>query len=183
MAALNEFLFHERSYKPVSNPANGTGSYTASDTVKRKTSGDSPLAQSLKRCHRRIDKDLSRGHITERDKDRLYKKSNEMFMELPEKDRNILGRGPAGGLDLSRPVLVLDHQPRKLEELAAAGVDVDLSGHTHDGQLFPGNLTVRLAWENACGYLRVGEMHSIVTSGVGLFGPNMRVATRAESGS
>ncbi len=92
MAALNEFLFHERSYKPVSNPANGTGGYTASDTVKRKTAGDSPLAQSLKRCHRRIDKDLSRGHITERDKDRLYKKSNEMFMELPEKDRNILGR-------------------------------------------------------------------------------------------
>ena len=85
-----------------------------------------------------------------------------------------------GGLDLSKPVLVLDHQPRELEELAAAGVDVDLSGHTHDGQLFPGNLTVRLAWENACGYLRVGGMHSIVTSGVGLFGPNMRVATRAE---
>ncbi len=93
------------------------------------------------------------------------------------------GRGPDGGLDLSKPVLVLDHQPRELEELAAAGVDVDLSGHTHDGQLSPGNLPVRLAWENACGYLRVGEMHSIVTSGVGLFGPNMRVATRAESGS
>ena len=67
-----------------------------------------------------------------------------------------------------------------LEALAAAGVDVDLCGHTHDGQMFPGNLTVRLFWENACGYLRVGSMHSIVTSGVGLFGPNMRVATRAE---
>ena len=60
------------------------------------------------------------------------------------------------------------------------GVDVDLCGHTHDGQMFPGNLTVRLFWENACGCLRVGSMHSIVTSGVGLFGPNMRVATRAE---
>jgi len=84
------------------------------------------------------------------------------------------------GLDKSKPILVLDHQPRELEELAAAGVDVDLSGHTHDGQLFPGNLAVRLAWKNACGYLRVGNMHSIVTSGVGLFGPNMRVATRAE---
>ena len=64
--------------------------------------------------------------------------------------------------------------------LAKAGVDVDLCGHTHDGQMFPGNLTVRLFWENACGCLRVGSMHSIVTSGVGLFGPNMRVATRAE---
>ena len=37
VAALNEFLFHEHSYKPVSNPANGTGGYTASDTAKRKT--------------------------------------------------------------------------------------------------------------------------------------------------
>ena len=84
------------------------------------------------------------------------------------------------GLDTDKPLLVLDHQPRELEALAAAGVDVDLCGHTHDGQMFPGNLTVRLFWENACGCLRVGSMHSIVTSGVGLFGPNMRVATRAE---
>ena len=84
------------------------------------------------------------------------------------------------GLDTDKPILVLDHQPRELEELAAAGVDVDLCGHTHDGQMFPGNLTIRLLWENACGYLRMGSMHSIVTSGVGLFGPNMRVATRAE---
>ena len=84
------------------------------------------------------------------------------------------------GLDAGKPILVLDHQPRELEALAAAGVDVDLCGHTHDGQMFPGNLTVRLFWENACGCLRVGSMHSIVTSGIGLFGPNMRVATRAE---
>ena len=69
------------------------------------------------------------------------------------------------GLDAGKPILVLDHQPRELEALAAAGVDVDLCGHTHDGQMFPGNLTVRLFWENACGCLRVGSMHSIVTSG------------------
>ena len=59
-------------------------------------------------------------------------------------------------------------------------MDVALGGHTHDGQMFPGNLTIRLMWENPCGYLRVGLMHSIVTSGVGLFGPNMRVSTHAE---
>ena len=80
-----------------------------------------------------------------------------MFMEIPEKDRNILGRDPAGGLDLSKPVLVLDHQPRKLEELAAAGVNVDLSGHTHDGQLFPGNLPVRLAWKTPAGICALGK--------------------------
>ena len=83
-------------------------------------------------------------------------------------------------LDLSLPVLVIDHEPRELQELADAGVDADLCGHTHDGQLFPGNLTIKLMWENACGYLKNGNMHSIVTSGVGLFGPNMRVGTKSE---
>ena len=83
-------------------------------------------------------------------------------------------------MDLSLPVLVIDHEPRELQELADAGVDADLCGHTHDGQLFPGNLTIKLMWENACGYLKKGDMHSIVTSGVGLFGPNMRVGTKSE---
>ena len=84
------------------------------------------------------------------------------------------------GLDKDKPIIVLDHQPKELQELADAGVDIDLCGHTHDGQMFPGNLTIKLMWENACGYLQKGKMHNIVTSGVGLFGPNMRVGTKAE---
>lgn len=84
------------------------------------------------------------------------------------------------GMDKSKPILVLDHQPKELQELAQAGVDLDLCGHTHDGQMFPGNLTIGLMWENACGYLRKGQMHNIVTSGVGVFGPDMRVGTKAE---
>lgn len=84
------------------------------------------------------------------------------------------------GMDKSKPILVIDHQPRELAELAAAGVDVDLCGHTHDGQIFPANIIVNLTWENAYGYLKEGKMHNIVTSGVGLFGPNMRVGTKAE---
>ncbi len=83
-------------------------------------------------------------------------------------------------MDLSRPVIVIDHQPAQLQELADAGVDVDLCGHTHDGQMFPGTLLTGLMWENPCGYLKKGNMHNIVTSGVGLFGPNMRVGTIAE---
>lgn len=83
-------------------------------------------------------------------------------------------------LDATRPILVLDHEPREYEELEAAGADLALGGHTHDGQLFPGNIVVDLLWENAYGYKRVGDLQTIVTSGVGLFGPNMRVATRAE---
>lgn len=84
------------------------------------------------------------------------------------------------GMDLSRPVIIIDHQPRELQELADAGVDLDLCGHTHDGQTFPGNLTARLFWENICGYLQKGNMHNVVTSGVGVFGPDMRLGTRSE---
>ena len=83
-------------------------------------------------------------------------------------------------MDQSKPILVIDHQPKELSELSAAGVDLDLCGHTHDGQMFPGNLTVRLMWENPCGYLQKDNMHNIVTSGVGIFGPNMRIGTKAE---
>lgn len=83
-------------------------------------------------------------------------------------------------LDKTKPILAIDHQPRELHEMANAGVDIDLSGHTHDGQMFPGNLTIKFFWENACGYIKKDAMHSIVTSGVGLWGPNMRVGTDAE---
>ena len=83
-------------------------------------------------------------------------------------------------LDQKKPIIVIDHEPNELQELADAGVDIDLSGHTHDGQLFPANLLLKLLYENSYGYLKVDNMHSIVTSGVGLFGPNMRVATKAE---
>ena len=82
--------------------------------------------------------------------------------------------------DISKPVIVIDHEPAELQELADAGVDIDLCGHTHDGQIFPGNLTINLFWENACGYMRKGNMHNIVTSGTGVFGPAMRVGTRSE---
>ncbi len=84
------------------------------------------------------------------------------------------------GLEQSKPIIVIDHEPRQLDELANAGVDLDLCGHTHDGQLFPLNITCRLIWENSYGYLKKGNMHNIVTSGVGLYGPFMRVGTNAE---
>ena len=83
-------------------------------------------------------------------------------------------------MDKTKPILVVDHEPDELSELAAAGVDLDLSGHTHDGQLFPANLVVRFFWENSYGYLEKDGMHNIVTSGVGIFGPNMRVGTKSE---
>ena len=75
---------------------------------------------------------------------------------------------------------MIDHEPRELSALADAGVELDLCGHTHDGQLFPGNIVTSFFWENSYGYLKKGQMHNIVTSGVGVFGPNMRVGTKSE---
>ncbi len=84
------------------------------------------------------------------------------------------------GLDPSKPLLVMDHQPKELDELAAAGVDAQLSGHTHNGQLFPGNLLIHLFWENPYGLEKRGGMYSVVTSGVGIWGPDMRIGTDSE---
>ena len=83
-------------------------------------------------------------------------------------------------LDLSRPIIFMDHQPGELDEVASSGADLDLCGHTHDGQLFPLNIITGLVWENSCGYLKKGNMHNIVTSGAGIWGPNMRTATNSE---
>lgn len=83
-------------------------------------------------------------------------------------------------LDKTKPIFVLSHKPDELQKTADAGADIDFSGHTHDGQLFPGNLTIGLFWENPCGMIKKDNMYSIVTSGVGVYGTFMRVGTDAE---
>lgn len=83
-------------------------------------------------------------------------------------------------LDKTKPIFVLSHEPDELQKTADAGADIDFSGHTHDGQLFPGNLTIGLFWENPCGMIKKDNMYSIVTSGVGVYGTFMRIGTDAE---
>lgn len=83
-------------------------------------------------------------------------------------------------LDKTKPIFVLSHEPDELQKTADAGADIDFSGHTHDGQLFPGNLTIGLFWENPCSMIKKDNMYSIVTSGVGVYGTFMRVGTDAE---
>ena len=82
--------------------------------------------------------------------------------------------------DKSKPIILVDHEPYELEEIAKAGVDLDLSGHTHNGQMFPSNVFIKFIWKNPHGLLKVDNMYSAVTSGVGVYGPNMRVGTTAE---
>lgn len=83
-------------------------------------------------------------------------------------------------LDHSKPILIIDHQPKELSLLADTGADLILGGHTHNGQLFPGNLFLRLMWENPYGLLKKGDAYSVVTSGAGIWGPNMRLGTKSE---
>ncbi|MCX6572028.1 MAG: metallophosphoesterase [Candidatus Aminicenantes bacterium] len=84
------------------------------------------------------------------------------------------------GFDDRLPVILLDHQPAHLEEASQAGVDLQLSGHTHAGQLFPLDIINRIVWELNWGYLRKGNTQYYVTSGVGTWGPPVRTGSRPE---
>lgn len=83
-------------------------------------------------------------------------------------------------LDVNKPIIIVDHEPSDSEKLSELGCDVYLNGHTHAGQVWPGTLTIYLFWDNPHGYKKYGNLHNIVTSGVGLFGPNMRIDSNAE---
>ena len=83
-------------------------------------------------------------------------------------------------LDKTKPIIEIDHEPNEFDEKNDAGVDLDLGGHTHNGQLFPGNITIKLAWKNPWGIIKVGNMTNVTTSGAGVWGPNMRVGTNCE---
>ncbi|MBR6950573.1 MAG: metallophosphoesterase [Oscillospiraceae bacterium] len=83
-------------------------------------------------------------------------------------------------IDPSAPILLLQHEPAELEALDALGVDLAVGGHTHDGQIFPGNVITRMLAEQSCGMKQWGDCWSVVTSGVGYFGPPIRVGTVSE---
>ena len=87
--------------------------------------------------------------------------------------------------DKSKLVIDLDHEPAELQETADAGIDLDLCGHTHNGQFFPLTLGIGFIWENPAGYIQKKAsdghiMHNIVTEGVGVYGPFMRTFTHSE---
>ncbi len=94
------------------------------------------------------------------------------------------GRLPMSSLvknaDPEKPLILLDHQPRFLQDISSWGVDAIISAHTHDGQLFPGNLLIRLLYENSFGHKMFGLMHSFTTSGIGCWGPYERIGTNSE---
>ena len=83
-------------------------------------------------------------------------------------------------VDTTKPVILLDHQPFGLDQAAKHGVDLQLSGHTHHGQLWPFNYITSLIYEVSWGYLKKGKTHYYVSSGVGGWGPPIRTVNRPE---
>lgn len=77
-------------------------------------------------------------------------------------------------------ILLLQHEPSDLYELDEYGVDLSVSGHTHDGQIFPGNIITKILTEQSYGMENWGEAIAVVTSGVGYYGPPIRVCTISE---
>jgi len=84
------------------------------------------------------------------------------------------------GCNRELPIILMDHQPVGLEEGALQGVDLQLSGHTHHGQIFPINLLIPRFFEIDWGYLRRGAYQIIVSSGYGTWGPPIRLGTISE---
>jgi uncharacterized protein len=117
-------------------------------------------------------------------------KIGDSFFLVGREDRSI-GRFDGGGVrktlpelmtavDKSYPVILMDHQPFGLEEAAAQGVDLQLSGHTHYGQLWPMNYIVESIYELAWGYKKIAGTHYYVSSGVGTWGPPVRIGNHPE---
>jgi len=89
--------------------------------------------------------------------------------------QRVIENAPAGV-----PKILLDHSPVKLEEAEKAGVFLQLSGHTHNGQFFPLNFALALFFENSHGYSRRGDTHYWVSSGAGTWGARIRTSGRPE---
>jgi predicted MPP superfamily phosphohydrolase len=82
--------------------------------------------------------------------------------------------------DKSLPVILMDHQPLHLNEAVEQGADLQVSGHTHNGQLWPLNYIANAVYEVSWGYKKKGNTHFYVSCGVGTWGPPMRSGNTPE---
>jgi uncharacterized protein len=95
--------------------------------------------------------------------------AGEERSEPPDFDRALSGTNPG------RPTILLAHQPVLIEEAAARGVDLQLSGHTHGGQMWPFHYIVRIVQPSLAGLSTVGGTQLYVTRGAGFWGPPLRI--------
>jgi predicted MPP superfamily phosphohydrolase len=82
--------------------------------------------------------------------------------------------------DDSKPTLLLDHQPYELAKNDSLKVDIQFSGHTHRGQVWPLSLLVDSMYEQSHGYRKWNHSHIYVSSGLSLWGPPFRIGTSSD---
>ncbi len=80
----------------------------------------------------------------------------------------------------SLPVIMIDHRPTELDQVSLTAVDLQMSGHTHNGQLFPLNLVIENMYPLSWGYQKIAHTHFFVTSGIMLWGPPVRTTGKSE---
>ncbi|MHB8336676.1 MAG: metallophosphoesterase [Ignavibacteriaceae bacterium] len=116
-------------------------------------------------------------------------KINDYFYVAGRNDRAVKqfdgnGRKPLeeilSGVDKNYPVILLDHTPFGLDEAEKNDVDLQLSGHTHYGQMFPANYITNMVYEISFGYLKKGNAQYYVSCGAGTWGPPVRTGSRSE---
>lgn len=83
-------------------------------------------------------------------------------------------------VDKSKPIIVIDHNPSSINESLEASVDLQVSGHTHKGQMVPFNLITKGIFENHYGYMKKETLNTVVSSGFGTWGPPIRIGSRSE---
>jgi len=107
------------------------------------------------------------------------------FYLVGRDDKKNVGRDALGylleGLDKSKPIIVANHQPTNLWESVRNGVDFEMMGHVHDGQIWPHNWVMKWYWDGySKGYRKMGNTQFFITSGLGLSGPPYRIFTDSE---
>jgi len=83
-------------------------------------------------------------------------------------------------IDNHKPIILLDHTPTGLDEASSLNIDLQLSGHTHHGQIFPFNFITSLVYKKSWGYLKKGNTHFYISSGTGVWGPHIRTGSNSE---
>ena len=83
-------------------------------------------------------------------------------------------------VDRGNPVYLMDHQPNNLQDAASAKVDLQVSGHTHNGQMWPFNYITDAIFEIGKGYGKINNTHFYISSGYGTWGPPIRTNSRSE---
>ena len=125
----------------------------------------SVLIDSLFRLTGRMDRSVGNRHHLNGQASGARLSLNELLQPFKEEDF---------------PIILLDHQPTNLDEAAQSGVALQLSGHTHKGQMWPFSLVTGAMYECDHGMLRKGNVAFIVSSGLGTWGPPVRLGSRSE---